>query len=78
MLVIVDKFYVYVVLWIVVVDVCFLVVLQWVGIKVWFVMVFFGIQGEDYEGGILVIIWVDNCKLSGFDEKVWQIVEVYG
>jgi hypothetical protein len=73
-----DKPYAYVAPWTAVADARFLAALQRAGIKVRSAMASFGIQGEDYEGGTLVITRADNRKLSGFDEKVRQIAEAHG
>ncbi|MBV6652663.1 MAG: hypothetical protein KI786_02850, partial [Mameliella sp.] len=72
-----DRPYAYLSKWSSVADAKFLAALQKAGIKVRSAMSGFGIEGNDFEGGTLVITRADNRKTEGFDQKVKQLAKAH-
>ncbi|MEQ8705593.1 MAG: M14 family zinc carboxypeptidase [Phaeodactylibacter sp.] len=73
-----ERAYAYVSAWTSIADARFLAALQRQGIKVRYATASFGIQGEDYTGGTLVITQADNRKMPDFDDQVRLVAKEYG
>ncbi len=70
--------YAYLFSWSSVADAQFLAALMRSGVKVRSAAAAFGIEGQDYQGGTLIVTRADNRKLKQFDELVVQIAANHG
>lgn len=73
----VERPYAYVFSWSSVADAKFLAALLRAGVKVRSAAAAFGIEGNDYEGGTLIVTRADNRKLANFDDLVVQIAAAH-